>query len=131
MRPMNMARRKRSWRFEATFAAMVVCAADAAAQTVPSGEPGWRFSVTPYGWLPTVDGSFRYGRAGGASGASTDVNVDPAKLLDALNFAAMIAAEARYGRFSISAAASSSVPAARASRGRPRAALGTRAAGRV
>ena len=100
-----MARLRPSWQFGAALATMVVCAADAGAQTVPSGEPGWRFSVTPYGWLPTVDGSFRYGRPGGAGGASsanTDVNVDPAKLLEALNFAAMIAAEARHGRFSLS-----------------------------
>src|SRR4051812_39578535 len=102
MRTIHMAGRTRSWWFGAAVAAMAVCAGDVAAQTVPSGEPGWRFAVTPYGWLPTVDGNFRYDRPSGAGGTNAAVSVDPTNLLEALNFAAMIAAEARYGRFSIS-----------------------------
>src|SRR4051812_13938756 len=97
-----MTKRTRFWWFGAAVAAIGVCAGDVAAQTVPSSEPGWRFSITPYGWLPTIDGNFRYDRPNGAGAKGADVRVDPTNLLEALNFAAMVAAEARYGRFSIS-----------------------------
>jgi hypothetical protein len=51
---------------------MVVCPGGAAAQTVPSGEPGWRFSVTPIDAMnaepspaaPTVAGARRRARKG-------------------------------------------------------------------
>lgn len=65
----------------------------------PSPEAGWRFSVTPYVWAPSIEGDFRYSLPGGTSGAT--VGIDTINLLEALNFAAMIAAEARHGRFSI------------------------------
>jgi hypothetical protein len=72
------------------------------AQTAPSAEPGWRFAVTPYVWAPSIDGGLRY-RAPGAQGgvAGADVGIDATNLLEALNFAAMVAAEARNGRFSV------------------------------
>jgi hypothetical protein len=77
-------------------------AAGLRAQTPPSVEPGWSFAVTPYVWAPSIDGSLRYrppGAQGGVAGAS--VGIDATNLFEALNFAAMVAAEARNGRFSI------------------------------
>lgn len=71
----------------------------ALAQTAPSATAGWTFAVTPYLWLPSIDGEFRY-RGSSAAGA-TDVDVGSSGLLDALRFAAMIAAEARNGRFTV------------------------------
>jgi hypothetical protein len=77
----------------------------ARAQTVPSTNPGWRFSVTPYAWAPSVSGSLRYGplvqQGTGASGAKVDVS--STSILDDLKFAAMISAEARNGPFSLAA----------------------------
>jgi hypothetical protein len=80
-------------------------AGEARAQTVPSAEPGWRFSATPYVWAPSVSGTLRYSpllqQATGASGAKVDVSAT--SILDDLKFAAMISGEARYGRFTFAA----------------------------
>jgi hypothetical protein len=85
------------------FALTSLFAGDLGAQTVPSAEPGWRFAVTPYAWLPSIDGDLRYrapdALGGGAAGAN--VGIDAVNILEALNFATMVAAEARNGRFSI------------------------------
>ena len=71
------------------------------AQTTPSGDPGWRLALTPYVWVPAVSAQLRYSLPGPARGAR--VNVDSFSVLEALNFAAMVAAEARHGRYSLSA----------------------------
>lgn len=81
-------------------------AGDLAAQTVqtapPAPETGWHFTVTPYAWLPSIDGRLRYSLPPGSGDArSTDVGISSTNLLDAINFAGMIAAEARYDRFAI------------------------------
>lgn len=80
-----------------------VCAVTprAEAQTVPRAEPGWQFSVTPYAWVPSIDGTLRYKLPGPLSGDSADVKVENFSLLDVLNFAGMVAAEARYQRYSV------------------------------
>lgn len=71
------------------------------AQTVPHAEPGWQFSVTPYAWVPSIDGTLRYQLPGNPGPDSADVSKDGSSILEALNFAAMIAAEARYQRYSV------------------------------
>ena len=73
----------------------------AQAQTVPRAEPGWQFSVTPYAWVPSIDGTLRYQLPAQAGSGSADVSQDSFSVLEALNFAAMIAAEARYQRYSV------------------------------
>ncbi|MFC3127175.1 hypothetical protein ACFOD4_19075 [Pseudoroseomonas globiformis] len=75
---------------------------DAAAQSVTASEPGWEFSITPYAWLPSIDGHLRYTLPRGAGDATVArIGVDAPNLLEALNFAAMVAAEARHDRVSI------------------------------
>lgn len=70
-----------------------------AAQT-GGGNPGsWQFSLTPYLWLPSVDGTLKYNLPPG-SGSPT-VEVDSETLLDALDFGFMLAGEARRGRWSV------------------------------
>lgn len=88
-----------TWRAALGTVFVTASVATASAQTAPSAEPGWTFSVTPYLWLPSIDGEFRY-RPSGATGA-TDVDVGSSSLLDSLSAAAMIAAEARNGRVTI------------------------------
>ena len=73
----------------------------AQAQTVPRAEPGWQFSITPYAWVPSIDGTLRYQLPAQTGGGSADVAKDSFSVLEALNFAAMIAAEARYQRYSV------------------------------
>ena len=86
----------------ATALGATIATGAAQAQTVASNEPGWRFNVAPYVWAPSVSGQLRYtnlDRPGGASGAKVDLSAT--SVLSDLNFAAMVAAEARYARFSI------------------------------
>lgn len=68
---------------------------------MPRAEPGWQFSVTPYAWVPSIDGTLRYQLPGQSGSGSADVSKDGSGLLEALNFAVMIAAEARYQRYSV------------------------------
>jgi hypothetical protein len=58
------------------------------------------FSVTPYLWLPNIDGTLKYGVPPGAGG-SPEVQVGPNDYLEALRFAMMISGEARKGRWSL------------------------------
>jgi hypothetical protein len=60
----------------------------------------WTYSVMPYVWLPSVDGSLRYGPPS-AGGATPNVSVDADTWLDAIDFAFMLSAEARKGRSSL------------------------------
>jgi hypothetical protein len=77
-------------------------AASPHAQTVPSALPGWQFSITPYLWAPTLDGNLQYSLPGTGDGATrANARVSSINLLESLDGAAMIAAEARYGRFSV------------------------------
>lgn len=95
----------RSIALAAALAATPLCAATAVAQTTPAdpaAPPAWSFSVTPYGWVPSVSGDLRYfplNLPNGPSGAKVDVSAT--NVMDALNFAAMFAAEMRYGRLSL------------------------------
>jgi hypothetical protein len=68
----------------------------AQAQSVTQAD-GWRFSITPYLWLPNVNGTLKYSVPPGAGG-SPDVQVGPYDWLEALQFAMMITAEVRKGR---------------------------------
>lgn len=71
----------------------------AQAQTVPSAtDPGWRFSLTPYLWVPTVSGELRYGPR---DNNSASVNLDAQNIVDALKFGLTFGAEARNGRFTL------------------------------
>jgi hypothetical protein len=62
--------------------------------------PGWSFSVTPYGWLTSVSSKVNTPIPGGGT-ATTDVSVPFSELLSDLRFGVMLAAEARYDRFSL------------------------------
>jgi len=83
------------------LAAALAFGASAPADAQTSGaNPGhWQFSVTPYLWLPSVDGTLKYQLPPG-SGSPT-VEVDSETLLDALDFGFMLAGEARRGRWSV------------------------------
>jgi hypothetical protein len=60
----------------------------------------WTYSVMPYLWLPGVDGTLRYGPPS-AGGATPNVSVDSESVLGAIDFAFMLSAEARKGRWLI------------------------------
>jgi hypothetical protein len=77
-------------------------AALAAAAPASAGEDvfdgNWHFNVTPYLWLPYVDGTVNYsvGRGG-----SINAQVDPGSYLQSLDFAAMFTGDARNGNWSV------------------------------
>ena len=60
----------------------------------------WTFAVTPYLWLPNVDGTLRYSPPAGGSGAP-GVGVGPNDYLENLSAALMLSGEARRGKWSI------------------------------
>ena len=60
----------------------------------------WRYSVTPYLWLPNIDGTLRFTIPPGAGGSPT-VGVGPNDYLENLDFVLMLAAEARKGEWAI------------------------------
>jgi hypothetical protein len=59
----------------------------------------WHFSLTPYGWLPTIDTSLQF-RGPRGSIVRTSTSVDPGQLIDDLHFAAMVSGDVRKGEWS-------------------------------
>ena len=60
----------------------------------------WTFVVTPYLWLPNVDGTLKYSLPPGGAGAPR-VDVGPHDYLENLSAALMLSGEARRGKWSI------------------------------
>ena len=79
----------------ATIAALALCGPLSAAALTPGNQ--WAFSITPYLWLPNIDGTLKYSIPPGAGG-SPEVEVGPNDYLENLRFAMMISGEARKGR---------------------------------
>jgi hypothetical protein len=74
----------------------------AAGQDASAAATPWTFRITPYLWTPSFEGQLRYGLARLPGDAATaDISIDAGTLLRALNFGAMLAAEARRDRFSV------------------------------
>lgn len=67
-----------------------------AQQPVPSDPDGWQFSISPYFWMAGIDGDSQVFGLG-----EVNVSQDFGDILSDLNFSAMLAGEARYGRYSI------------------------------
>jgi len=65
-----------------------------------AGGDQWRFTLTPYLWLPNIDGTLKFSVPPGASG-SPSVAVGPNDYLENLDFALMLAGEARKGDWAI------------------------------
>jgi hypothetical protein len=65
-----------------------------------STSPRLSIQLTPYIWLPTIDTTAKDPVPGGGT-ATTTVSVGPGELLSKLDFAAMLAGEMRYDRFSL------------------------------
>ena len=63
-------------------------------------DDGWQFSLTPYIWLPNINGTLKYAIPPGG-GARPEVDTGPNNYLENLSFALMLAGEARKDRWSI------------------------------
>ena len=62
-------------------------------------EEGWSFSLTPYLWLPNINGQLKYAIPPGG-GARPEVDTGPNNYLENLSLALMLAGEARKGKWS-------------------------------
>jgi hypothetical protein len=82
----------------ATLTVLALCGPLGAAAQTPSNQ--WTFSITPYLWLPNVDGTLKYSIPPG-SGGSPEVQVGPNNYLESLSMALMISGEARKDRWSM------------------------------
>ncbi len=65
-----------------------------------AGGDQWRFTLTPYLWLPNMDGTLKFSTPPGTGGGPS-VNVVPNNYLENLDFAMMLAGEARKGDWAI------------------------------
>ena len=78
-----------------------------AQQLISSGQQaatssGWSFNVAPYLWMPTIDTTMKFNLPPAVGGTlTTDSSIGFGDLLSHLNFATMVAAEAKYDRFSV------------------------------
>jgi len=81
----------------AILAALLACAA---LQGRAYAEEGWSFSLTPYIWLPNINGTLKYAIPPGGGGRP-EVEAGPNDYLENLSFALMLAGEARKGKWSI------------------------------
>lgn len=84
----------------AGFVAVLFGLAAAAQAQAPAQRAGWQFALTPYVWFAGISGDVEL-----PSGRHDDreFSADFGDILSNLSFAAMLAAEARNGRFGIAA----------------------------
>jgi hypothetical protein len=66
----------------------------------PAPADRWNFAVQPYLWLPNLNGSLNYSVPAGGGG-SVNVDVSNNTILENLNLAMMLTAEARKGRWAL------------------------------
>jgi hypothetical protein len=70
---------------------------------IPTGataEEGWKFSLTPYLWLPNINGTLKYAPPPDGGGRP-EVDTGPNSYLENLSFALMLAGEARKDKWSL------------------------------
>ena len=66
-----------------------------------NGNEAWQFRLTPYVWLPTIDGSLKYQLPPVSGGGNPNVSVGPTDWLDLLNYGLLVGGSAKKGRFSV------------------------------
>ena len=79
-----------------TLITAAILTVSAQAQSAAPTSP-WSFSITPYLWMPSIDGTLNYGVPPGGGGPS--VEVAPDNYLDSLEAALMISGEVRKDRW--------------------------------
>ena len=77
--------------------ALTVFMSTAQAQPVDPYDGNWRFTLTPYLWLPSLDGMLNFDLPNG----SPNVDASAGDILEKLNFALMAAGDARKGNWSV------------------------------
>jgi hypothetical protein len=83
----------------AILATAVVCVTAPLPAIAQEAAEGWKFSLMPYVWLPTIKTDLNFGPVLGASGLQNEVSVPPNEWLRDLSMAFLVAGEARYGKW--------------------------------
>ncbi|MBV8602840.1 MAG: hypothetical protein JO359_14855 [Candidatus Eremiobacteraeota bacterium] len=88
------------WGVAVAVVALACALASPASAADAQADTGWSWSVTPYVWLPSINGTFNYAvpPQNGGSNGSVSASSGPNNYLSNLNFAAMLAGEARRDR---------------------------------
>jgi hypothetical protein len=81
----------------ASLAGLALASLPAAAESAADDQ--WAFTVTPYLWLPNINGTLKFQLPN--LNASTGVETGPNDYLENLDFALMISGEARKGKWSV------------------------------
>lgn len=89
-RPKSSIRRRRG----VVFAALVLLTAAPVAQ---AADGNWKFAVTPYLWLPTIDGQVKAGPPPD-EGGGPKLSVGPTDWFDLLNYGVLVSGSATRGR---------------------------------
>jgi hypothetical protein len=79
--------------------AVAIFTVPAHAQSVAPADP-WKFAITPYLWLPNINGTLKYSIPPGAEG-SPEVEAGPNNYLQNLQAIMLISGEARKDRWSV------------------------------
>ena len=66
-----------------------------------AADDAWKFTATPYLWLPTLNGSLNYALPPGSGDGIFEVKIGPNDYLTNLNFALLLNGDARKGRYSV------------------------------
>lgn len=88
----------RAPRFTFLMTAVLALLLLAVARPITASEP-WTFSLTPYLWLPNLNGDLRYDLP--EDGGRLDVELGPNDYLSNLKFLMMLSGDARNGRYSV------------------------------
>lgn len=93
--------RRKPIRIAALIAASLL-AGPAFAQS-SSDDDAWQYRLTPYLWLPTIEGGLKYQvpPGGGGGTGAPDISVGPADWFDLLNYGLLLGGSAQKGRFSL------------------------------
>ena len=86
-------------RMDRTIAAGLLLLLAASAARADTASDAWNFTITPYVWVPGIDGSLRIPPA--ADVPDPVFPVSKSNVINALNFVAMISFEARKDRWSL------------------------------
>lgn len=77
--------------------AVVMVGAPANAQSAAPGS--WTFAITPYLWMPNIDGTLKYSNSPAGGAGSPSVAVGPNDYFESLTMALMISGEVRKDRW--------------------------------
>lgn len=94
---MNKMKRRVS-RIAAIFAMALAGSGTPMAAKAQETSEGWKFSLMPYIWLPTIDANLNLGPVAG-SRLDNEISLAPSDWLPHLKMGGLIAGEARYGKW--------------------------------